>query len=141
MVTDIYRASNSDDKLPNIPQAFEEQNIQDGSIFASYYIYSDEVLNDVETGKFQGYSCEGWFDKVKINVAEKMKIAKFNQVTSITKWDITIDQKDIKEGDKLTRTEKYSGKTNIVRLEAGEYLTKEGTNILVDADGVVQKMG
>ena len=136
-----YIASNSDDKLPNIPQAFENLKLQDGTWIASYYIEDDKTWNDVKNGKFNGFSVEGWFDKVKINVAEKMKIAKFNQVTSITKWDITIDQKDIKEGDKLTRTEKYSGKTNIVRLEAGEYLTKEGTNILVDADGVVQKMG
>ena len=64
---------------------------------------------------------------------------KFNQVTSITKWDVAIDQKEIKEGDKLTRTDSFDGK--VIRLEQGEYMTKEGVSILVDADGIVHSMG
>lgn len=139
---DSYIISNSDPKLPSVPEAFEHMKLQDGSWIASYYVSDDALWNGVKEGKFNGFSVEGWFDKKQINIKhEGMQLAKgkFNQVTSITKWDVSIDQKEIKEGEKLTRTDSFEGK--VIRLEAGEYTTKEGVSILVDADGVVQKMG
>jgi len=139
---DSYIVSNSDPKLPSVPEAFEHMKLQDGSWIASYYVSDDALWNGVKEGKFNGFSVEGWFDKKQINIKhEGMQLAKgkFNQVTSITKWDVAIDQKEIKEGEKLTRTDSFDGK--VIRLEQGEYTTKEGVNILVDADGVVQKMG
>lgn len=139
---DSYIVSNSDPKLPSVPEAFEHMKLQDGSWIASYFVSDDALWNGVKEGKFNGFSVEGWFDKKQINIKhEGMQLAKgkFNQVTSITKWDVAIDQKEIKEGEKLTRTDSFDGK--VIRLEQGEYTTKEGVNILVDADGVVQKMG
>jgi len=139
---DSYIVSNSDPKLPSVPEAFEHMKLQDGSWIASYYVSDDALWNGVKEGKFNGFSVEGWFDKKQINIKhEGMQLAKgkFNQVTSITKWDVAIDQKEIKEGDKLTRTDSFDGK--VIRLEQGEYMTKEGVSILVDADGIVHSMG
>ena len=139
---DSYIVSNSDPKLPSVPEAFEHMKLQDGSWIASYYVSDDALWNGVKEGKFNGFSVEGWFDKKQINIKhEGMQLAKgkFNQVTSITKWDVAIDQKEIKVGEKLTRTDSFDDK--VIRLEQGEYMTKEGVSILVDADGVVQKMG
>lgn len=139
---DSYIVSNSDPKLPSVPEAFEHMKLQDGSWVASYYVSDDALWNGVKEGKFNGFSVEGWFDKKQINIKhEGMQLAKgkFNQVTSITKWDVAIDQKEIKEGDKLTRTDSFDGK--VIRLEQGEYMTKEGVGILVDSNGIVHSMG
>jgi hypothetical protein len=56
-----YIVSNSDPKLPNVPEAFAKQNIQDGSWMATYKIYSDDVWARVKSGEFGGFSVEGYF--------------------------------------------------------------------------------
>ena len=142
IMTDIFSVSNSDPNLPSIPEAFEGQKLQDRTVFGTYEIYDEQVKQDIRSGKYKGFSVEGWFDKIQINIKhEGMQLAKgkFNQVTSITKWDVAIDQKEIKEGDKLTRTDSFDGK--VIRLEQGEYMTKEGVGILVDSNGIVHSMG
>ena len=76
-----FIASNSDDRLPNIPQIFDKQKIADGSLFATYYIQNDNLWNDVKAGKFQGFSVEGWFDKREVRVkikTNKQKMSKPN---------------------------------------------------------------
>ncbi len=137
---DSYIASNTDPKLPSIPEAFDHMKLMDGTWIASYKIQDEALWQSVKEGKFKGFSVEGWFDKVQINVTEKMKIAKFkSDITNITKWDVEIDQDEIKEGVKLTRYNKYNDTT--VRVDAGEYVDADGATFLVDADGMVQKMG
>jgi len=140
---DSYIINSKDPKFPNAPEAFEHMKLQDGSWIASYHVTDDAIWQGVKDGKFNGFSVEGWFDKVKINIKQKhsgMNVAHFkSDVTNVTKWDVEIEQDNVKEGDKLTRHNQYNDTT--VRLDAGEYVTKEGVTFLVDADGVVQKMG
>lgn len=140
---DSYIINSKDSKYPDAPEAFKSMNLQDGTWIASYHVTDDAIWDGVKNGKFNGFSVEGWFDKVKINIKQKhnkMNVAKFKaDVTQNTKWDIEIQQDEVKEGVKLTRYNQYNDTT--VRLDAGEYITKDGVNFLVDSDGVVQKMG
>ncbi len=140
---DSYIINSKDDKFPNAPEAFAHMNLQDGTWIASYHVTDDAIWQGVKDGKFTGFSVAGWFDKVKINIKQKqskMQIAQFKQdVTNVTKWDVEIDQDEVKEGVKLTRYNQYNDTT--VRIDAGEYVNKDGVTFLVDADGVVQKMG
>lgn len=73
---DSYIVSNSNQKYPNIPQAFESQKLKDGSWIASYYVTDDVLWDNVKSGKFNGFSVEGWFDKVKVNIKKKNKMKK-----------------------------------------------------------------
>lgn len=140
---DSYIINSKDSKYPDAPEAFKSMNLQDGTWIASYHVTDEAIWDGVKNGKFNGFSVEGWFDKVKINIKQKhnkMNVAKFKaDVTQNTKWDIEIQQDEVKEGVKLTRYNQYNDTT--VRLDAGEYITKDGVNFLVDSDGVVQKMG
>lgn len=69
---DSYLVSNSDPKLPNVPEAFNSMNLQDGSWIASYYVEDNALWQDVKAGKFVGFSVEGWFEKKSIKVKTKM---------------------------------------------------------------------
>lgn len=140
---DSYIINSKDPKFPNPPEAFSEMKLQDGTWIASYHVTDDEIWKGVKDGKFNGFSVEGWFDKVKINIKQnhkKMEIAKFSaQVTSVSKWDMQIEQSEVKLGEKLTILDRYAKRS--VKVDAGEYINKEGVKFLVDSDGIVQNMG
>lgn len=46
------------------PKGFEE--LPDGSLFASFKVFNDDIWNDVKSGKFRGFSIEGWFEEVEL---------------------------------------------------------------------------
>ena len=50
------------------PQGFED--IEDGSLFATYHILNDEVWESVKKGEFKGFSLEGYFDVVEVGTEE-----------------------------------------------------------------------
>lgn len=68
VMLDSYVVSSTDPKYPNVPEAFKNQNIQDGSWIVSYYVSDDKLREDIKNGKVLGFSIEGWFDKKKVNV-------------------------------------------------------------------------
>lgn len=51
------------------PEGFED--IEDGSLFATYHILNDEVWESVKKGEFKGFSLEGYFDTVEIGQEEE----------------------------------------------------------------------
>ena len=137
-----YTISSTNPKFPTAPEAFADMNLQDGTWIASYYVEDEKIWNGVKDGTFTGFSVEGWFDKVKINIKQNhstMKIAKFDtQVSQISKYNITVDDTEIKIGARLNYVDVNGDKVPVV---SGEYLTRNDERILVDADGIIQKIG
>lgn len=57
----------------NPPLGFEKQNLKDGTWIASYKVDDDILWNEVKSGKFRGFSVEGFFDRVKVNIKTNKK--------------------------------------------------------------------
>lgn len=124
----IFIASNSDPKLPNIPEAFEKLKLQDGSLFASYYIEDDKLWDEVKQGKFKGFSVEGWFDKKRVNIKSNINMSKQSKTVSEYVKDIFADVFGTKE--------KFASATNadgVVVSYDGEIA--EDVQMYVDVDG------
>lgn len=124
----IFIASNSDDKMPNIPQAFDKLELQDGTLFATYHIEDDELWNEVKEGKFRGYSVEGYFDKKRVNIKSNIKMSK--QTKTVREY-----VKDI-FADVFGTAEKFASATSAdgtVLSYDGEIV--EGLAMTVEVDG------
>lgn len=122
---DSYIISDSDPKLPKVPEALSAMNLQDGSWIASYHIENDELWNQVKEGKFGGFSVEGWFEKVKINTKNKMN----KQKRSI--WSI-FSGEEAPTAEAFTQAVTADGVT--VQFE-GELV--EGTVVTIELEGEV----
>ena len=62
------------DKNPKAPEAFKQLNLQDGTWIASYYIEDEKLWQEVKSGKFKGFSVEGYFNRTKVETKKtKMK--------------------------------------------------------------------
>lgn len=70
-LVDSYIASNSNPNLPNFPQAFEGLNLQDGTWIATYHVHDDKLWSEVLSGKWGGFSVEGWFDLLPLKLNSK----------------------------------------------------------------------
>jgi hypothetical protein len=114
---DSYIVSNSDPKLPNVPEAFTQMNLQDGSWIASYYVEDNVLWDDVKSGKFVGFSVEGWFEKKQIKV--KTKMSKQNK----TLWE------SIKE-----KFNDAPAAPEVVEVTFSEATTAEGTVVFYDGE-------
>lgn len=55
------------------PIEFEKQNLQDGTWIASYKVEDDKLWSEVKSGKFQGFSVEGIFDRIQVNLKTNNK--------------------------------------------------------------------
>lgn len=151
VLIDSYIASNSDPKLPNIPQIFEKQNIKDGSWIATYFVMNEDVWNDVKNGKFSGFSVEGLFGKVEIknkismnktkksiwdifrNMVEKQEFAEAKTADNV----IVMYDGDLAVGSVVTTD--VEG-VNVTAPEGEHQLTLESGEVVVvtlDANGVV----
>lgn len=51
------------------PKGFED--VEDGSLFATYHIVNDEVWEKVKSGEFKGFSLAGVFKEVEMNKVEE----------------------------------------------------------------------
>lgn len=57
----------------NAPLEFAKQNLQDGTWIASYKVENDQLWNEVKSGKFQGFSVEGIFDRIQVQIKTNNK--------------------------------------------------------------------
>jgi hypothetical protein len=128
---DSYIVSNSDPKLPNIPEAFENQRLLDGSWIASYYVEDPILWDEVKSGKFNGFSVEGWFDKIQVNIKKKSKMQKDNK--SI--WDLVKDafSSDEPKAEPKAKFAEATTAEGVVVFYDGELA--EGTVLTVEVDG------
>lgn len=136
---DSYTIHSTDPNYPNVPEAFKSMNLQDGTWIASYHVTDDAIWDKVKSGKFTGFSVEGWFDKTKININQKhMKLERFDKVSQVSKYHVNVDAFEVKLGEQLNYIDVNGDKVPVV---SGEYLTENNEKILVDADGKIQNIG
>jgi len=128
---DSYIVSNSDPKLPNVPEAFTQMNLQDGSWIASYYVEDNVLWDDVKSGKFVGFSVEGWFEKKQIKV--KTKMSKQNKSFLQIMKDMFNDNPETATTVEVTFSEATTAEGTVVFYD-GELA--EGTLLTIELDGV-----
>ena len=59
----------------NIPEQFKDYNLQEGSWIVSYKVNNDKVWQSMKRGEYVGFSIEGWFNEVDVNVKKsEMKL-------------------------------------------------------------------
>lgn len=68
---DSYVIDSSNPNYPKAPEAFEKQRLNDGTWIASYWVTDDAVWEKVKDGTFNGFSVEGYLDKVEIKIKHK----------------------------------------------------------------------
>lgn len=65
------------------PKGFED--VEEGSLFATYHILNDEVWDKVKKGEFKGYSLAGLFKEVEFSAVEDEDITEeeFNELMGL----------------------------------------------------------
>lgn len=130
------------------PIGFED--ISDGSLFATFQVYDDNIWNDIKEGTFKGFSVEAWLDiviaknkeenKNKMSKMQKIKnllrsaLMEFGEV-STDKGLIGYDGDEVNIGDSVWGIDEDGNHTD---LEDGEYVADEYT--LVVAEGKVTEI-
>ena len=135
------------------PSNFEE--IEDGSLFATYKINNDTIWEQIKLGTFKGFSLEGIFNlesvelKSQSNKQEKNTflntmnrlfnkfLKSFVKCGSLTTVDdkefYWVGEADLQIGDELFYN---ADGEEAIKVEDGEYELKDGTTIVV-TDGLV----
>jgi hypothetical protein len=121
------------------PVGFE--NIEDGSLFATYHVENDSVWNEIKNGTFKGFSLEGLFRLEKLNLKKEEMSLKTKFLKALLKFgEVATDkgtiywpgEEDLKAGDEVFN-EAYEP------LEDGEYQT-EDQKVIVVVDGRVSEI-
>lgn len=122
-----------------VPQGFE--NIEDGSLFATYHVENDAIWNEIKNGTFKGFSLEGLFKVEQLKTTdEKMSLKskfmkallKFGEVQTDKGVIYWAGEEDLKAGDEVF-DETYEP------LADGEYTTEDQKTIVV-VDGKVSEI-
>lgn len=113
------------------PIGFE--NIEDGSLFATYHVENDALWNEIKNGTFKGFSLQGIFGLKQLNFKTKemslrakflKTLLKFGEVQTDKGIIYWAGEEDLKAGDEVFN-ESYEP------LEDGEYQTEDGKIIAV----------
>lgn len=130
------------------PNGFDE--IENGSLFATYKINNSKIWEDIKNGTFRGFSLEGIFDmektklikQNKINIMSKLfnkflkSFVKCGSVETDKGTIYWVGEADLQIGDELFyNTENEEA----VKVEDGEYTLTDGT-IIVVKEGLVSEI-
>lgn len=122
-----------DDKR-NIPDTFKNQNLQPGSWIVSYKVNNDEVWEKMKKGEFVGFSIEGWFKEVEVNIKKQFK-SKQTRMSLLEK--LGFKKPEVKEPLKFDK-EKHAEATTVdgvVVMWEGDSITAGETSLfLQDAE-------
>lgn len=136
------------------PAGFED--IEEGSLFATYKVNNDEIWKEIKEGTFRGLSLEGYFSIEPSNKFEYNKdkntflqtmnrlfnkfLKSFVKCGSLTTVDdrelYWVGEADLQIGDELFYNEDGQ---EAIKVEDGEYELKDGTVIVV-TDGLVSEI-
>ena len=120
-----------------VPKGFED--IEDGSLFATFHVADDEIWGWIREGILRGFSLEGIFDMQESEITEDMKI-NFNKVKAVlakivSKFTQTATDKGVLtyEGELEVGKDVYFIEPDgeITDADDGEYKTEDGTVIVV----------
>jgi hypothetical protein len=133
------------------------QDIEDGSLFATYKINIDSIWEQIKLGTFKGFSLEGYFTIERAQLRKTSKkdkntfintmnrlfnkfLKSFVKCGSLTTVDdrelYWVGEADLQIGDELFYNEDGQ---EALKVEDGEYELKDGTKIVVE-DGLVKEI-
>lgn len=133
------------------PKGFE--NIEDGSLFATYRINNESIWEQIKAGEFRGFSLEGLFDLESTNVSLKkqeknkntniMKQMLKKLVKSFLKFGSTVTADGVElywmgEGELAVGDEVYTGEDTVA--EDGEYALANSNTVIVVKNGIVEEI-
>jgi len=75
-LVDSYIIDSTNPNFPTAPVAFEKQKLRDGTWIATYHVTDDKVWAKVKDGTFNGFSVEGFLDKVEIKIKTNINMKK-----------------------------------------------------------------
>lgn len=135
------------------PKGFDD--IENGSLFATYKINNDVIWNEIKNGTFKGFSLEGMFDMAQIQLKKQnnnnnsilntmtrlfnrflKSFVKCGSVETDKGTLYWVGEADLQIGDELFyNTENEEA----VKVEDGEYTLEDGTVIVVK-EGLVSEI-
>ena len=133
------------------PAGFED--IEDGSLFATYKINNEAIWEQIKLGTFKGFSLEGIFDIEPVKMKRQTKIHRLNIMSTLFNKFLKsfvkcgsvetdkgtlywVGEADLQIGDELFyNTENEEA----VKVEDGEYTLEDGTVIVV-TEGLVSEI-
>lgn len=131
------------------PKGFED--IEEGSLFATYQVNNEAVWNSIKDNTFKGFSLEGIFNleiikmKNEKNTKNKImsllnkilkQIVKLGSIETDKGELFWVGEADLQIGDELFYN---TDEEEAVKVEDGEYTLKDGTVIVVK-DGLVAEI-
>lgn len=137
----------SNNKRPPI----DTDNTQNGSYVMTYYVEDEVLYNEIKKGKYVGYSVEGLFEQVPINVKSKSnnKMKKSNLFKTVFGKSekfaevVTVDGVVLSyEGELIVGTPVMVTAEDESSMAApeGSYTLEDGKTIVVDANGLVTEV-
>lgn len=137
----------TDKKRPPI----DDDNVQNGSYVMTYYVEDEALYNEIKNGKYAGYSVEGLFEQVPINVKSKpnIKMKKSNLFKEIfgktQKFAevVTVDGVMLSyEGELEAGTPVFVISEDGEQMAApeGNHMLEDGRTVVVDANGVIAEV-
>lgn len=137
----------SDSKRP--PK--DDENVQNGSYVMTYFVEDTELYNEIKNGKYVGYSVEGIFDQIPVNIKtnnknqNQMKKSLFKLVFGEAKFaeaNTTDGVTLMYEGDLAVGTAVFvvDADGNQISAPEGTHTLEDGSAIVVDGDGIVTEV-
>ena len=117
------------------PSNFDD--IENGSLFATYKINNDMIWNDIKNGTFRGFSLEGIFDIDKVELRKQN-----NNYNSFLNTMTRLFNRFLKSFVKCGSVDELFYNTEneeAVKVEDGEYTLEDGTVIVVK-EGLVSEI-
>ena len=124
----------------------ENQNVQNGSYVMTYYVEDEALYNEIRGGKYVGYSVEGLFDQVQINIKTNKKQTMKKTLKDLVFGKQTFAEATTVDGVVLS----YEGELEVgtavfvtdtegnqIAAPEGSHVLEDGRTIIVDADGIV----
>ncbi len=150
LMLDTYIIDSRISQYPKCPPSFESQRLKDGTWIANYKIYSDELWQKIKDGTFNGFSVEGYFEKVEVKQL-KTKMKNKNRFLSLLGFNDEEEKTSFVSATTADGTVvNYEGELaegTLVTLEDGtpasegeHQLTLEDATVVVinlDAEGVI----
>lgn len=130
-------------KTQDKPGPFE--NIEDGSLLATYHVYDEDIWNMCKSDRFNGFSLCGYFGVEQEFKNNKSKISMLDKIKKAIK-DILVNFGEIKtdksiiyyDGDELVEGLEVTNEEGI-SLEDGDYTT-EDKRIITIKDSKIEKI-
>lgn len=134
------------------PAGFDD--IEDGSLFATYKINNDVIWEEIKAGTFRGFSLEGYFQIERTELKKQTKTQKQHNIMStlfnkflksfVKCGSMTTDkgelfwvgEADLQIGDELFYN---TDNEEAVKVEDGDYTLEDGTVVVVK-DGLVSEI-